>query len=162
MSILGVPLYIEASVSPDLIPQELLVHAEKARQHAYAPYSNFQVGAALLCKDGRIFHGCNVENASYGLCNCAERSAFFNAISVGYQRGQFQALAVVGSTVEPISPCGACRQVVLELGGDGLAVILGNMAGKMSITSAGALLPGAFGPEDLQVNVSLPIPGNSV
>jgi cytidine deaminase len=147
--------------APDFPPHELMAHAAQARQHAYAPYSNFQVGAALLCKDGRIFHGCNVENASYGLCNCAERSAFFNAISAGYRRGQFQALAVIGATAGPISPCGACRQVVLELGGAGLEVVLGNVQGEMAVTSAGALLPGAFGPEDLQVKQTLPIPGNS-
>jgi cytidine deaminase len=142
---------VENNMSTNPIPPaELMAHAAKARQQAYAPYSNFQVGAALLCQDGRIFHGCNVENASYGLCNCAERSAFFNAISAGYKRGQFQALAVIGATAGPISPCGACRQVVLELGGAGLEVVLGNVQGEMAVTSAGALLPGAFGPEDLQ------------
>lgn len=123
---------------------DLLEQAKLARQHAYAPYSQFQVGAALLTRDGRIFHGCNVENASYGLCNCAERSAFFNAFAAGYRAYQFLELAVIADTTEPISPCGACRQVILELGGDELAITLGNMEGKITTTNAGALLPGAF------------------
>ncbi len=84
-----------------------------ARGRAYAPYSKFQVGAALECRDGRVFRGCNIENASYGLCNCAERTAFFSAIAHGYKPGDFTALAVIGQTDGPIAPCGACRQVIL-------------------------------------------------
>jgi cytidine deaminase len=94
---------------------KLIDEARAARELAYVPYSNFRVGAALECKDGRVFRGCNVENASYGLCNCAERTAFFSAIAHGYKPGDFTALAVIGSTDGPIA-CGACRQVVLELG----------------------------------------------
>jgi cytidine deaminase len=127
----------------------LLQEAQQARQAAYAPYSKFQVGAALLTKDGKIFHGCNVENASYGLCNCAERSAFFSAIASGYRPHQFQELAVIADTAEPISPCGACRQVILELGGAELSVLLGNLQGKTLRTTASALLPGAFQAQDL-------------
>jgi cytidine deaminase len=127
----------------------LLQEAMRARQDAYAPYSQFQVGAALLTKDGKIFRGCNVENASYGLCNCAERTAFFSAIAAGYRPHQFQELAVIADTADPISPCGACRQVILELGGAELSVLLGNLQGKTLSTIAAALLPGAFQAHDL-------------
>lgn len=133
-----------------MTPSNLIAKAAEARKNAYAPYSNFQVGAALLCQDGRVFEGCNVENASYGLCNCAERTAFFNAIAAGYRPGQFAMLAIIGATAGPISPCGACRQVMLELGGAGLEVVMGNLQGVMAVTSAGALLPGAFQPADLE------------
>jgi cytidine deaminase len=127
----------------------LIEAARAARLNAYTPYSNFKVGAALLCKDGRIFHGCNVENASYGLCNCAERTAFFAAVAQGCQPGDFSALAVIGATEGPISPCGACRQVILELGGPALPVTLANLDGAVMETSAAELLPYGFGPADL-------------
>lgn len=106
----------------------------------YVPYSRFQVGAALQTSDGTIYHGCNVENASFGLTNCAERTAFFRAIADGHRPGDFVALAVVGDTRGPIAPCGACRQVILELGGP-LPVILGNMAGDALPTTAGLCYP---------------------
>jgi len=128
---------------------ELLAQARAARDHAYAPYSHFHVGAALLTVDGRVFHGCNVENAAYGLCNCAERTAFFAAVAAGVRRGGFARLAVVGQTDGPISPCGACRQVMFELGGASLPVLLGNLGTARLATTAGALLPGAFGPDAL-------------
>ncbi|MBC7453314.1 MAG: cytidine deaminase [Massilia sp.] len=130
--------------------EKLIAEARAARELAYAPYSNFQVGAALECKDGRVFRGCNVENASYGLCNCAERTAFFSAIAHGYRPGDFSALAVIGATDGPIAPCGACRQVVLELGGNDLAVILTNLKGDLLETTAAGQLPNAFGGRDLQ------------
>ncbi|WP_144109843.1 cytidine deaminase [Paraburkholderia sp. BCC1886] len=123
---------------------ELLQRAHAAREKAYAPYSKFLVGAALLTHDGIVFDGCNVENASYGLCNCAERTAFFSAIAAGYRRDQFAALAVVGDTEGPISPCGACRQVMIELGGPALPVRLGNLRGVTRDTTAAELLPDAF------------------
>lgn len=122
----------------------LIEAAREARLHAYAPYSEFQVGAALLATDGRLFSGCNVENASYGLSSCAERTAFFSAIAAGYGPGDFSHLAVIGDTEEPIAPCGACRQVMLELGGAQLQVVLANLQGDRSETTAGDLLPGAF------------------
>lgn len=128
---------------------ELIEQARLARLKAYTPYSNFKVGAALLAKDGRVFHGCNVENASYGLCNCAERTAFFSAVAHGCQPGDFSALAVIGATDGPISPCGACRQVMLELGGAALPVTLANLTGAIMETTPGALLPHGFGPADL-------------
>jgi cytidine deaminase len=124
--------------------EQLIDAARKARERAYAPYSRFQVGAALETKDGAVFHGCNVENASYGLCNCAERTAFFAAIAAGYRPGQFKTLAVIGQTDGPIAPCGACRQVMIELGSPGLEVVLSNLAGDVQVTSAAALLPDAF------------------
>jgi cytidine deaminase len=124
--------------------QALIQEAIAARQKAYAPYSKFQVGAALLAKDGKVFHGCNVENASYGLCNCAERTALFSAVAAGYRPNQFEAIAVVGNTDDPIAPCGACRQVIIELGGPELAVILTNLKGDIKETTAGAQLPDAF------------------
>lgn len=124
--------------------EQLLERAKAARERAYAPYSKFKVGAALLTNDGRVFDGCNVENASYGLCNCAERTAFFSAIAAGYRRDEFAALAVVGDTEGPIAPCGACRQVIIELGGPELAIRLGDMRGNMRDTTAGEQLPDAF------------------
>jgi cytidine deaminase len=98
----------------------------------------------LLTRDGRVFDGCNVENASYGLCNCAERTAFFSAIAAGYQRDQFAALAVIGDTEGPIAPCGACRQVIIELGGPELPIRLGNLHGATRDTTAREQLPDAF------------------
>jgi cytidine deaminase len=130
--------------------EHLITEARAARELAYTPYSNFKVGAALECKDGRVFRGCNVENASYGLCNCAERTAFFSAIAHGYRPGDFTALAVIGDTAGPIAPCGACRQVVLELGGNDLPVVLTNLKGDRMDTTAAAQLPNAFGGWDLQ------------
>jgi len=130
--------------------EALIAEARAARELAYTPYSKFKVGAALACRDGRVFRGCNVENASYGLCNCAERTAFFSAIAQGCQPGDFTALAVIGDTDGPIAPCGACRQVILELGGNDLPVVLANLKGDVKETTAAEQLPGAFGGWDLQ------------
>lgn len=124
--------------------QQLIQEAKAAREKAYAPYSRFKVGAALLTRDGKVFHGCNVENASYGLCNCAERTALFAAVAAGYRPNQFQCLAVIGDTEGPIAPCGACRQVMIELGSPALEVVLSNLKGEIEVTSTKALLPGAF------------------
>jgi cytidine deaminase len=123
---------------------DLLALARAAREQAYAPYSNFLVGAALLTRDGRRFSGCNVENASYGLCNCAERTALFSAIAAGCRPGDFAALAVVADTENPVSPCGACRQVMSELCDDAMPVLLANLHGDTQQTSVAALLPGSF------------------
>jgi cytidine deaminase len=130
--------------------EQLITEAKAARLKAYTPYSNFKVGAALLTKDGKVFHGCNVENASYGLCNCAERTAFFSAVAHGYQPGDFDKLVVVGETETPIAPCGACRQVTLEMGGNNLPVVLTNLKGDIRETTAAELLPEAFGGWDLK------------
>jgi cytidine deaminase len=93
-------------------PRDLMREAEKARRHAYAPYSNFPVGAALLTKDGTVVHGCNVENASYGLSVCAERNAIWNAVSTG--RREFTAIAITAREGHGAPPCGSCRQVLHE------------------------------------------------
>src|SRR5947209_8183001 len=104
---------------------ELLLEAARAaRLNAHAPFSRFLVGAALEADDGRVLTGCNVENATYGLTVCAERVALFKALSVGLRR--FRRIAVVADTDEPTPPCGACRQLLWEFGGD-LEVILGNL-----------------------------------
>ena len=129
--------------------EQLIAEALAARDAAYAPYSHFRVGAALLAADGRVFRGCNVENAAYGLSNCAERTAFFAAVAAGALPGSFTRLAVVGPTQRPITPCGACRQVMVELGGAALPVLLANLDGATARTTAGELLPGAFGPAAL-------------
>ena len=123
---------------------DLLALARAAREQAYAPYSNFLVGAALLTRDGRRFSGCHGENASYGLCNCAERTALFSAIAAGCRPGDFAALAVVADTENPVSPCGACRQVMSELCDDAMPVLLANLHGDTQQTSVAALLPGSF------------------
>jgi cytidine deaminase len=125
-------------------PKALIQAAREARERAYAPYSGFKVGAAALTRDGRVFGGCNVENGSYGLCNCAERTALFAAIAAGCRPGDFTHLAVVADTPGPVSPCGACRQVMLEMGGPSLIVLQANLRGNMAETTVAQLLPGAF------------------
>jgi cytidine deaminase len=129
---------------------ELIAAARAARERAYAPYSRFQVGAAVRTTDGRVFGGCNVENASYGLCNCAERTALFAAVAAGCRPGDFTHLAVIADTDDPVAPCGACRQVILELGGAQLTIVQANLRGALAVTTAAALLPGAFTLEALQ------------
>jgi len=124
--------------------QALLEAAKTARTRAYAPYSGFAVGSALLTADGRVLLGCNVENAAYGPTNCAERTALFRAIADGHKPGSFRAIAVVGDTPEPISPCGVCRQVMAELCAPDMPVIMGNMKGDLRQETVARLLPGAF------------------
>lgn len=128
--------------------KELIGEAMKARELAYVPYSNFKVGAALVSKDGRIFHGCNIENAAYSVTNCAERTALFKAYSDGVT--SFEALVVVADTDGPVSPCGACRQVISELVDADTKIILTNLKGDIQRTTAAELLPGAFSPKDLK------------
>jgi cytidine deaminase len=122
----------------------LLEAACQIREMAYAPYSHYKVGAAILTDDGRIFSGVNVENAAYGLANCAERTAVFSAITAGAER----LLAVAVCTENAGSPCGACRQVLVEFGGD-IPVFLSDAAGNVRQTTLYALLPDHFGPEHL-------------
>jgi cytidine deaminase len=119
----------------------LLAAARSARDNAHAPYSNFRVGAALRAKSGRVFTGCNVENATYGLTVCAERVAIFKAISEG-ERG-FDAIAVVTDTDQLTPPCGACRQIIWEFCGD-VPVIIGNLKGKSETHQMSALFPKPF------------------
>ena len=119
---------------------------EIARQtftQAYAPYSNFRVGAALLLRDGRIFRGVNVENASFGLTNCAERTAIFSAVTDGMLLGDPVAVAVVADTPTPTTPCGACRQVLAEFN-PAMHITLANLSEILVETSLAILLPGAF------------------
>ncbi|WP_078552783.1 cytidine deaminase [Bacillus alkalicellulosilyticus] len=125
----------------------LLEEAKKARKRAYVPYSKFKVGAALLTKDGDVFHGCNIENASYGLTNCAERTAIFKAISEG--ENEFQAIAVIADSPRPVPPCGACRQVLVEFCPPTMKVILSNLEGIRKEITVSELLPGAFTSEDM-------------
>lgn len=127
--------------------EQLIDEAKRARERAYAPYSKFGVGAALLTTDGKVYHGCNIENAAYSMCNCAERTALFKAYSEGDK--QFQMLAVVADTDRPCSPCGACRQVISELCSKDMKVILSNLKGDILEITVEDLLPGAFSPEDL-------------
>ncbi|MFT7617820.1 MAG: cytidine deaminase [Planctomycetota bacterium] len=124
--------------------EELLAMAQKVRQNAHSPYSKYQVGAALLAKDGRVFVGCNVENSSYGLTICAERTAAVSAVAAGAK--EFLALAVV--TENGGSLCGACRQFMAEFGTE-IEVYLGEPDGTFRTTSIGDLLPDHFGPGNL-------------
>ena len=127
--------------------KQLIEEAKKAREKAYIPYSRFGVGAALLGADGTIYHGCNIENAAYSVCNCAERTALFSAMAQGVT--EFKTLAVVADTDRPVSPCGACRQVISELCDEDMPVILTNLKGDVLELTVKELLPGAFSPEDL-------------
>lgn len=128
--------------------EKLLQLAKEARQQAYVPYSKFPVGAAIITKDGKVYQGCNIENASFGLTNCAERTAIFKAVSEG--ETAFEAIAVIADTVGPVSPCGACRQVMVEFCEPTMPVYLTNLNGDVQQTTVGELLPGAFTTEDLQ------------
>ena len=137
---------------PGPLLRELLAAAREARERAHAPYSGFKVGSAAASGAGTLYRGCNVENASYGLACCAERTALFAAIAAGCQAFnaarplalQITHLAVIADTDTPVSPCGACRQVMIELGGPALIVIQANLRGDVAVTTAAALLPGAF------------------
>ena len=120
--------------------QELCRAAIAMLDRSYSPYSHFPVGAALECSDGTVFTGCNIENASYPLSNCAERTAIFKALSEG-ERG-FKALAVVADTERPCSPCGACRQVMAEFRIP--RIIMANLKGDVEVVSWEDLLPYAF------------------
>ncbi|WP_203246883.1 cytidine deaminase [Sporosarcina beigongshangi] len=127
--------------------EKLIVESKKARDKAYVPYSKFPVGAALVAEDGTVYHGCNIENSAYSMTNCAERTAFFKAVSEGVHT--FKALAVVGDTDGPVSPCGACRQVIAEFCEGSMPVYLTNLKGDVLETTVAELLPGAFSKEDL-------------
>lgn len=120
--------------------ENLMPAAIEAREKAYAPYSGFKVGAAVEAQDGRIFRGCNVENLSYGLTNCAERTAIFSAVAAGCT--SLASLAVVADCDEPVAPCGACRQVMAEFGIKN--IIMGNLKGNTKICTMEELLPFAF------------------
>lgn len=124
-----------------MTPEQLVECALGARENAYAPYSNFKVGAALLASNGRVFTGCNVENATYGLTVCAERVALWKAISEGER--EFTRIAVVTASNRPASPCGACRQLLWEFCGD-IEVILANTRGLKEARRLAELFPHPF------------------
>ncbi|MBU1144166.1 MAG: cytidine deaminase [Firmicutes bacterium] len=115
-----------------------------ARSKAYTPYSNFKVGAAILLKDGTYIHGANVENASFGLSNCAERSALFSLYSQGYKKEDIVSMTIIANDHTPVSPCGACRQVMHELMPKNTKIYLANTKGDIKETSTDELLPYAF------------------
>lgn len=121
--------------------------AIKAKQNALPKYSNFYVGAALLTEDNKVYTGCNVESSSYSLTICAERNAIFKAVSEGERN--FKALAVAADTIDFISPCGACRQVISDLCGE-IDIVLVNSKGKYIVKKTSELLPFAFGDKDLK------------
>lgn len=127
--------------------QQLIAEAKRARERAYVPYSKFQVGAAILMEDGTVFLGANIENASYGLTNCAERTALFKAYSEGNRK--VKSVTVVADTNRPVPPCGACRQVMVELCPPNTDVILTNLKGDILEMTVAELLPGAFSAEDM-------------
>ncbi len=122
--------------------QALILLAAQARENAYAPYSRYRVGAAVVAEDERVFAGCNVENASYGLSLCAERAAMSSAVACGVKR--LAAVVVVTEAEPPGTPCGACRQWLAELGGDSLEIIAANLRGQTRRFTLKQLLPEAF------------------
>ena len=128
---------------------ELMLLAEQARLKSYSPYSGFKVGAALLAKSGKVYLGCNIENAAYTPTNCAERTAFFKAVSEGEM--EFEKIAIVGGKEEPnelVSPCGVCRQVMAEFCDEDFTILLGNSKAIKSF-SLKEILPHSFTKKDL-------------
>ena len=127
--------------------EKLVALAKEAMEQAYAPYSGFKVGAALLAKGGRVFKGCNVENASYGATNCAERTAVFKAVSEGCR--EFEAIAIVASSGDHIPPCGICRQVLAEFMPDGKVILDSDKKGMVTYLVR-ELLPCGFSGKDIK------------
>lgn len=137
--------------------QALIRQAFQARTFAYTPYSHFRVGAALLTRNGKVYTGCNIENAGYTPTNCAERTALFKAVSEGERH--FTAIAIVGSMEGEVNrlvtgPCGVCRQALYEFTGPELTVIMARTEEDYIVTTLGALLPYGFGPANLEVDDS--------
>lgn len=126
--------------------KELIEVARKYREFSYSPYSKFKVGAAVLTKQGHVYGGCNIENSSYPVTNCAERTAIFKAVSEGEK--EFAALAVIADTEGPCSPCGACRQVMGEFHIN--KIIMANLHGAVKVVTLEELLPYAFSSNDLE------------
>ena len=122
--------------------RDLVDRAIEMKARAYAPYSGFSVGAALLCEDGAVFTGCNVENAAYGCCICGEQTAIVKAVSEG--RRNFRAIAIAGSSDGPCLPCGVCRQILSEFATDDLPVLCANATGDFQAYTLGELLAHAF------------------
>ena len=132
-----------------MTPEKLCELAKEAMMHSYSPYSGFKVGAALLCKDGTVYQGCNIENAAYGPTNCAERTAIFKAVYDGHR--DFAAIAVCGGKDGVITgafpPCGVCRQVMREFCGDDFKILMVNPQGYAEVSLAD-LLPHSFSPSE--------------
>lgn len=127
----------------------LLEQAKAAKEYSYAPYSDFHVGAALLCADGSVYTGCNIENAAYSPTNCAERTAVFKAVSEG--KHDFTAIAVAGDSGERLTPCGVCRQVLAEFTEpERFRVVMEDGAGGVTWAFLSELLPAYFGPANLK------------
>ena len=127
--------------------EEILKHAFKAMDNAYAPYSNYHVGACVACNDGNYFYGANIENASYGATNCAERTAVFKAVSEGVR--EFEKIAIVASSGDYASPCGICRQVLFEFMPDGKVILDSDEKGVVTYTVR-ELLPMGFNSSDIK------------
>lgn len=132
------------------IIRNLIKHALEMRKMAYTPYSHFRVGASLLCEDGTVYGGCNIENAAYTPGNCAERTAFFKAVSEG--KTKFSAIVITGgaedaAVLDYCPPCGVCRQVMKEFCADSFSIILAKSETEYRVLSLGELLPESFGPE---------------
>ncbi len=130
-----------------MIYKELVKKAIKAKENAYAPYSEFPVGAAILTEKGNIYTGCNIECASYGGTNCAERTAVFKAVSEGERN--IRAIAIISNSEDYTYPCGICRQVLIEFGSD-IEVIIAKSEDDFKIYTIDKLLPNSFSPEDLK------------
>ncbi len=129
---------------------EIIEKAKEARNASYSPYSNFKVGCAILMKNGDYVLGCNVENSSYGLSICAERNAMFQMVSKGYKKEDAVAICIIGATDTPISPCGACRQVMEELLPKNCRVILTNLKNDVKEMTIEELLPYSFSEDSLK------------
>ena len=134
-------------IDPTMLDQ-LIAAAQAAREHAYAPYSKFQVGAAVLDEQGRIHAGCNVENASYPQGLCAEANAIAHLVLAGGRR--ILAVAVAGVADDPVTPCGGCRQKLREFASDGTPVLVADATGLRARYTLGELLPASFGPHHLE------------
>lgn len=135
--------------------EQLIENAIEARKMAYTPYSNYKVGAALLSSDGKIIKGCNIENAAYGPTNCAERTAFFKAVSEGVK--EFSAIAIVGGLENETDlfsgyafPCGVCRQVMREFCDSEFEIVVARSTDDYKVYTLGELLPESFGPDNLK------------
>ncbi len=132
------------------IKEKMFSKALEAKKNAYVPYSEFPLGAAVLTGDGSIYTGVNIENASFSLTNCAERSAIFTAVSEGKRK--IEALLIVSSTESPVTPCGACRQVINEFADGEIEVIMMTESGKELTMTSTELLPGAFNDSAMEKN----------
>ena len=127
--------------------KELIIEAIKAKENAYAPYSNFKVGSAILTADGSVYSGCNIENASLGATNCAERTAIFKAVSEGHK--EIKSIAVVGDINNYTFPCGICRQVINEFAAVDIKIIVAKDENEYLVKTMEEILPGAFSKKDL-------------